>query len=918
MSNTITAFFKGRTGVAEAVYQNDYGIIMNFDSIELPAHFDCYFSVIGEDEAIPGVGADRQVVIPNACLAKAGNVTLHIPLHTGANDSEVEYVVYFKVIGRARPADDGTPVQMSAIERALALLQNPIGNIEQIVNEALAFTGPTLKALQAADVSIRAEMQQADSVLNARMDGFTHLAEGSTTGDAELIDGRVGADGVTYGNIGTANRTQFTNLKSNIKDIDDIVHEVASASIYASATGWRLNASDGLCASASEYKMVKYAVKAGQKLKIVSDDRFQFQNSASVPSTAPSNRVGDITYGIGEFYLTVPQGATYLIVSTVSENSASSVSVATPIKSTLDALKAEIGNGYTLHPVTTNGGFGASGVTTGAANRIRTELIPFSAGDVIVIESGTLQHACGMWQSSVSSANSKRNDTAFIAAGETISPDYDGFIVVAFKKSDNSNLSPSAFDGSVKKYPSLMKKITDVLPFFKTSDVDFISGYYYNIANHMLQASPDYSYVKLNVSLFKGGNISGVTSAVPNSSYGIAFVDKTDTFISGITSTNTGSYVFFYDLEVPDNAESIYISCRNAGKESTWVDPTYPWDVVLNNIMKQEINIAGVTNGEVDHKLKSARHTLFNSNAPLTILHLTDLHGDSSALARIMDDATLYAQDIDEYICTGDMVSNTATQISSWWDENVLTCIGNHDTASYSDGVYDWTALSMADRDAYYIAPFESGWGITHTSGTSYYYKDYVDSKVRMIVMDGMLYTDNGAEATAQTSWLDTLLADAITNNLHVLIAIHAPHGGAKAIECSFTEYGTGTMPTYSDCNTPQSVIDAVATAIGNGMKFIGYIVGHTHHDVVWDAENDGKQLMYCLTCACVNDVNQWRNADIYRGAAADAFNLITIDTTRTLIKIVRGGGADIDDHMRTRKAICFDYSTGKMLGEVL
>ena len=81
MSNTITAFFKGRIGVAEAVYQNDYGIIMNFDSIELPAHFDCYFSVIGEDEAIPGVGADRQVVIPNACLNKAGNVTLHIPFH---------------------------------------------------------------------------------------------------------------------------------------------------------------------------------------------------------------------------------------------------------------------------------------------------------------------------------------------------------------------------------------------------------------------------------------------------------------------------------------------------------------------------------------------------------------------------------------------------------------------------------------------------------------------------------------------------------------------------------------------------------------------------------------------------------------------------------------------------------------------
>lgn len=53
-----------------------------------------------------------------------------------------------------------------------------------------------------------------DSVIQARMDSFTNLAEGSTTGDAELIDGRVGADGVTYTNIGDAIRGQVTDLKA--------------------------------------------------------------------------------------------------------------------------------------------------------------------------------------------------------------------------------------------------------------------------------------------------------------------------------------------------------------------------------------------------------------------------------------------------------------------------------------------------------------------------------------------------------------------------------------------------------------------------------------------------------------------------------------------------------------------------------
>ena len=48
-----------------------------------------------------------------------------------------------------------------------------------------------------------------------RIDSFTALAEGSTTGDAELIDGRVGANGRTYTNIGGAIREQVRQLKVN-------------------------------------------------------------------------------------------------------------------------------------------------------------------------------------------------------------------------------------------------------------------------------------------------------------------------------------------------------------------------------------------------------------------------------------------------------------------------------------------------------------------------------------------------------------------------------------------------------------------------------------------------------------------------------------------------------------------------------
>lgn len=340
----------------------------------------------------------------------------------------------------------------------------------------------------------------------------------------------------------------------------------------------------------------------------------------------------------------------------------------------------------------------------------------------------------------------------------------------------------------------------------------------------------------------------------------------------------------------------------------------------LNNLNERDrINV------DVNKKLGNAQHIAHPYYAtptpPLTLVHFSDLHGDSAAMQRITKDKRTWDFEVDDIICTGDIVGNTAEQITSWWDSSILTCIGNHDSASYNASTgYDWTALSMADRDSYYIAPFESGWGIAHTAGTSYYYKDYTEQKVRLIVMDCMLYMSEGtaSEATTQTTWLSNLLSDAIANALHVLIAIHAPHGGATATVCSFSKYGQTIMPTWGDCNTPQSVIDTVNTAITNGLHFIGYIVGHTHQDDIWDAENNNKQLMYCVTCAAVTQTAQWINSDQNRTGELDAYNIVTIDTDHTLVKLIRGGGADIDNAMRTRKGICFNYSTGENIGEIL
>lgn len=105
---------------------------------------------------------------------------------------------------------DGDPITDAALnkmEAGIDGVNKKIGNVRSQIKE------------KANDSDLAVERK--------RIDSFISLAEGSTTGDAELIDGRIGADGVTYDSIGSANRTQFSTItdclvKESAETIDKI------------------------------------------------------------------------------------------------------------------------------------------------------------------------------------------------------------------------------------------------------------------------------------------------------------------------------------------------------------------------------------------------------------------------------------------------------------------------------------------------------------------------------------------------------------------------------------------------------------------------------------------------------------------------------------------------------------------------
>ena len=100
------------------------------------------------------------------------------------------------------------------------LIINAGNSNAEIVDARIEADGTTHNKLRdrlnKVDSQIKEKANITDlEVERARIDSFTQLQEGSTTGDAELVDARVGADGVTYSNVGSAIRGQITNINES-------------------------------------------------------------------------------------------------------------------------------------------------------------------------------------------------------------------------------------------------------------------------------------------------------------------------------------------------------------------------------------------------------------------------------------------------------------------------------------------------------------------------------------------------------------------------------------------------------------------------------------------------------------------------------------------------------------------------------
>lgn len=97
--------------------------------------------------------------------------------------------------------------------------QIPKHNLLEGRDEANAHPYTAIEGLQTA-LDKKTDVTRTQ-VLESRVNQITNLPEGSTSGDAELADIRVGADGKTYENAGEAVRGQVSCLKETIANVSD-------------------------------------------------------------------------------------------------------------------------------------------------------------------------------------------------------------------------------------------------------------------------------------------------------------------------------------------------------------------------------------------------------------------------------------------------------------------------------------------------------------------------------------------------------------------------------------------------------------------------------------------------------------------------------------------------------------------------
>lgn len=161
----------------------------------------------GSTAVIEGTKPDGNVYSGTGTVdAAAGTVTFQEEVQMTAVAGE--YMAKVKVLSGSQMVASGIITMLISMDPVSDGAVESDSDVQGLIAEARQVYEGIQNDLNSLDTEV--------DVLSARMDNFAQLPSGSTSGDAELIDIRVGADGTTYPTAGDAVRGQVNDLKAAI------------------------------------------------------------------------------------------------------------------------------------------------------------------------------------------------------------------------------------------------------------------------------------------------------------------------------------------------------------------------------------------------------------------------------------------------------------------------------------------------------------------------------------------------------------------------------------------------------------------------------------------------------------------------------------------------------------------------------
>ena len=848
--------------------------------------------------------------------------------------------------------------------------------IEQFLKDFVTAINQTVlqykNDIDASEYAYRQQLAQDIANTTASLQAQLDLAISGATVDSEVINARLGADGHEYTTLGNAIRGQIENLDRNIENLQEAINISTDYFPLVFVPGYYTTDAVGETLDIdtinyrTDYVCTKIAVSEGDRIVICGDGYSgQRRLYAIVDSSDECIELASASLS-GYRELIMPENADYIVINILTSSSVYYAYKGLSVSDRLFTnhsdnviLRRDTGSGEALgiilyenvlDGVFEEGYFNSSGEPSSNSSYYRTvNYIPCEpdttyyrndyskAGCVVYYDINKniiADRTTGVARYTLSANDNESFVTPIRAAYMKFGLHYTNYTNISISRIRSGVFTPYNVKGYNFSNNAMFKAITSAVD--KSSQISWITGKRAD-PRYPMSIRDNEAYMIARINAKQGDKITLCFNHYVNQVTSLVSEDLGDAFNTLLIGSSDHS-ILTYQFRVPYDMPIILCSQIAQFVAAYWISDDSLNRDILDVPFK---NVKFDANECYKKVVASSGAPWYHASVmqrPLTLLHLSDLHDDVSAIADAARFMTMFGDNVDDCIITGDLVATRFTQYPKAFTadstKKILLTVGNHDVydhdgdaeehgVPYSDPAYWATSKEVYDQ---MFAPSIDNWNVTQPTnaaslGLCYYYKDYditgdsqdvTVSTIRLIVLDCMYYDSD------QATWLTDTLADARTNGIPVLIAEHYPPTEERtythAFDTNFFMGPLGMEREYGNSLTVDSVsaMDLVDNFITAGGEFVCWLCGHLHYAIVDTLPEHPNQIYIAIESAAVNNVY----CDVPRKKDTSTeylMNLFSVDTYLKTIRIQRIG-AEYDRLGRHRGSLTINYQTRELI----